>query len=124
MHKLSILLLLLSSPVWAAWKSISEDDAGITYVDPAAIVRSGDTAKLWSVLDYKNFQRMVEVGYFSQKVQLEFDCAQRKFRGLSVALHADHMGEGKVVYTDESPHDWEPVSSGSPSQTLWDIACR
>jgi len=93
MKKLTIFLLVLSSSAWAGWKSIGEDDAGITYVDPAAVVRTGNTARLWSMLDYKSFQRMVEVGYFSQKVQIEFDCAERKFRGLSVALHADHMGE-------------------------------
>jgi surface-adhesin protein E len=124
MKKLTIFLLLLSSSAWAGWKSIGEDDAGITYVDPAAVVRTGNTAKLWSMLDYKSFQRMVEVGYFSQKVQIEFDCAERKFRGLSVALHADHMGEGKAIYSDESPHEWEPVSADSMSEILWKIACQ
>ena len=80
MKKLTIFLLVLSSSAWAGWKSIGEDDAGITHVDPAAMVRTGNTAKLWSMLDYKSFQRMVEVGYFSQKVQIEFDCAERKSR--------------------------------------------
>jgi hypothetical protein len=58
MKKLTIFLLLLSSSVWAGWKSIGEDHAGVTYVDPAAVARTGNTAKLRSMLDYKSFQRM------------------------------------------------------------------
>jgi hypothetical protein len=124
MKKVAIFLLLLSSPVRAEWNSVGEDDATASYADPATIARSGNTAKMWSLLDYKAFQRMVEVGYFSQKALVEYDCAGRKIRGLSLSLHAEHMGEGKVIYEDTSPHEWEPVSSGTVSETLWKVACR
>ena len=124
MNKLAIFLLLLSSPAWAGWKSVGEDDTATSYVDPATIVRSGNTAKLSSLLDYKAFQRMVEVGYFSQKALVEYDCAERKARGLSVSLHAEHMGEGKVIYEDTSPHEWESVSPDTMTETLWKVACK
>jgi hypothetical protein len=123
MRNLAFLLILLSGPASAAWKSVAEDNEGVTYVDPAGVVKNGTTARMWSVLDYKSFQRMVEVGYFSQKAEIEFDCAERKFRGLRVALHAEHMGEGKAIYTDETQHEWEAVSPGGLSETLWKIAC-
>jgi len=123
MRNLAFLLILLCASASAAWKSVAEDNDGVTYVDPAAVVKNGTVARMWSVLDYKNFQRMVEVGYFSQKAELEFDCAKRQFRGLRVALHAEHMGEGKAIYTDESPHEWEEISPGGLSETLWKIAC-
>jgi hypothetical protein len=124
MKKVAIFLLLLSSPAWAEWKSVGEDDAATSYVDPATIVRSGNTAKMWSLLDYKAFQRMVEVGYFSQKAQVEYDCTERKARGLSLSLHAEHMGQGKVIYEDTSPHEWEPVSPDTITETLRSVACR
>lgn len=124
MKKLAVFLLLLSSPAWAGWKSVGEDNAGTSFADPATIVRKGSTATMWSLFDYKDFQRMVEVGYFSQKAHVEYDCAERRLRGLSVSLHADKMGEGKVIYEDTSPHDWEEVSPGSMTEILRTLACK
>jgi len=124
MKKLAIFLLLISSPAWAGWKSIGEDDTGTSYADPATIVKSGTTAKMWSMFDYKAFQRMVEVGYFSQKAQVEYDCKDKQVRGLTLSLHAEHMGEGKVIYADETPHDWEAVEAGTLNEALLKIACK
>ena len=124
MKKLVIILLLLSSSAWAGWRSIGENATGTSYANPDTITRKGNTAQMWSLLDYKDFQRMVEVGYFSQKAQAEYDCKDRKSRGLTLSLHAGHMGEGKVIYADESPHEWEAVAAGSLNETLWEIACK
>jgi len=118
------LLLLMSGAAWAGWKSVGEDNAATVYADPATIVRSGNTAKLWSLLDYKDFQRMVEVGYFSQKTLVEYDCVERKARGLSLSLHAEHMGEGKMIYEDASPREWSSVPAQSITESLWNIACK
>jgi hypothetical protein len=124
MKKFAILLLLLSSPALAAWKSVGEDAAGTSYADPATIVRKGNTATMWSLINYRDFQRMVEVGYFSQKTHTEYDCAAKQLRGLSLALHADRMGEGKVIYEDTSEHDWEPVVPDTLGETLLKVACK
>ena len=124
MKKLAIILLLLSSSAWAGWKSIGENDTRTSYADLDRIIRNGNTAKMWTLLDYNAFQRMVEVGYFSQKVQAEYDCKERKLRGLTLSLHAGHMGEGKVIYADESPREWEAVDAGTLNETLWKIACK
>jgi hypothetical protein len=117
-------LLLICGAAWAEWKSVAEDNAATVYADPATVVRDGRTAKLWSLLDYKDFQRMVEVGYFSQKSLVEYDCAGRQARGLTLSLHAEHMGEGKVIYEDTSPHEWSPVPAQSITESLWAIACK
>ena len=90
MKKLAIFLLLISSPAWAGWKSIGEDAAGTSYADTATIVKSGTTAKIWSMLDYKAFQRMVEVGYFSQKTQVEYDCKDK----MAIHLAPQSLGSG------------------------------
>jgi hypothetical protein len=124
MKKLVIILLLLSSHAWAGWVSIGENDTGTSYADPDTITRKGDAAKMSSLLDYKDFQRMVEVGYFSQKTQAEYDCKERKLRALTLSLHAEHMGAGKVIYADESPHEWEVIDAGTRNETLWKIACK
>ena len=124
MKKFAIFLLCLSSPAWAGWKSVAEDDSATTYADPAAIVRTGNTATMWSLLDYKAFQRMVEVGYFSQKAQVEYDCAEPRLRVLSLALHAEKMGQGKIIYEDTSPHEWEAADAGTVNEILRKGACK
>jgi hypothetical protein len=124
MKKLAIALLLFTSPAWAAWKHVAEADNGTSYADPASVSRQAGTATMWLMFDYKDFQRMVEVGYFSQKRQAEYDCKQTKYRVLTLSLHAEHMGLGKVIYADESPHDWEDLAAGSVDETLWKLACR
>lgn len=124
MKKLAIFLLLLSSPAWAGWKSVGEDDTATTYADTASIVRKGKTATMWTLLDYKAFQRMVEFGYFSHKTQVEYDCAEPQARGLGLFLYADKMGEGKVIYEDPSPHEWEPVNPDTMADTLRKVACK
>jgi hypothetical protein len=124
MKKFVFVLLLLSTPVWAGWKSVRENGAGTLYADPDTIVRNGSTARMWSLLDYKDFQRMVEVGYFSQKMLAEYDCGERRSRGLNLSLRSGHMGEGGVIYSDDSPHDWEAVAAGTIAEDLWAVACK
>lgn len=124
MKRLAICLLLLSGSAWADWKNVAEDELGVTYVDLTTAMKRGTTTAMWSVLDYKSFQRMVEVGYFSQKTLVEYDCAGRKSRGVHLSLHAEHMGQGKVVYSDESPHEWESVPPGTLGEKLWKMVCQ
>ena len=121
---LAAALLLLASPAFAGWTAVGEDPRGTLYADPATIEKTPSTVKMWSLLDYKNFQRMVEVGYFSQKSHVEYDCAGRRMRGLHTTLHAEHMGTGAVIYEDDSAHEWEPVVPESVSETLWKAACK
>ena len=118
------LMLLVSGVAFAGWKSVGEDGGATVYADPDTIVRSGSTVKMWSLRDYEDFQRTVEVGYFSQKMLVEYDCAERKARGLSLSLYAEHMGEGKKIYEDASPNDWSPVPAQSVTEALWTIACK
>jgi hypothetical protein len=123
LRRLPVVLLLITSPAWAAWKVADESGIGTVYADTGTITRGGDLSRMSWLLDYSSFQRMVEVGYFSQKASTEFDCAQRRSRALSVSLHPQHMGEGPAIYTDDSPHDWEAVDAGSTAEKLWKIAC-
>ncbi len=124
MKRLVVVLFLVITPVWAGWTSVGENNSGTVYADPDTIVRNGGTARMWSLLDYRAFQRMVEVGYFSQKIHTEYDCAERRSRGLSLSLYAEHMGEGKVIYADESPHEWEPLAADTIAEKLRTVACK
>jgi hypothetical protein len=121
---LALALLSVAAPGLAAWTAVGEDPRGTTYADPATIEKAASMVKMWSILDYKTFQRMVEVGYFSQKSRNEYDCAGNRMRGLHTALHAEHMGAGAVIYEDDSAHEWESVSPGSVQEALLKAACK
>jgi hypothetical protein len=123
-RRLLLVLILFAPPAWAAWNAVEQNATGNVYADAASVARNGSTASMWWVLDYANYQRMVEVGYFSQKTRSEFDCAQRRVRNLELSLRAEHMGEGKAVYSDDSPQDWEAIDAGSTAEKLWQIACK
>src|SRR4029079_4886562 len=77
MEALAASLLLLTGTASGDWQRVGEDNLGVVYAD-TEVVRNGNIAKMWSLLDYKDYQRMVEVGYFSQKTQVEYDCSERK----------------------------------------------
>ncbi|HEX7811307.1 MAG TPA: surface-adhesin E family protein [Burkholderiales bacterium] len=55
---------------------------------------------------------------------VEYDCGEKQLRGLVVSLPAEHMGEGKVIYADESPHEWEPLVADTMGEVLWKFACK
>ncbi len=124
MKKIAIFLLLLCGPVRAEWTGVGESDAVTSYADPASIVRDGNHARMWSLRDHKDFQRMVEIGYFSQKSRIEYDCVESRSRVLGLFLHAKKMGVGKVIYDDTLPHEWEPVTPDTMSEVLRKFACR
>jgi len=117
------LLLLAAARASAAWQAVDQNAASTTYADSATITRNGDLSRMWWLVDYSSFQRMVEVGYYSQKTHSEFDCAQRRARALALSLRNEHMGEGGAIYTDDSQHDWEAVEAGSVGEKLWRVAC-
>jgi hypothetical protein len=119
-----LVFVLVAVPAWAAWSKVAEDERTVTFADAASVQRSGGLATMSSLVDYKAFQRMVEVGYFSQKAEAEYDCRQKQVRSLNVFLHEERMGAGKVIYEDTSPHDWEPVQPDTPAEALWQVACR
>ncbi|MEO8163928.1 MAG: surface-adhesin E family protein [Betaproteobacteria bacterium] len=123
-NSLVALVLWMSGPALAGWTGLGEDDASALYADPSAIVKQVGVATMSSLVDYKSFQRMVEVGYFSQTLRAEYDCQSPKSRGLARTLHSEHMGQGKVIYEDDTPHDWEDIQSGSRGESLWKLACK
>jgi hypothetical protein len=122
--RLLLLLMLVPPSAWAAWNAVEQNPTGTVYADAASVARSGSTATMWWVLDYASYQRMVEVGYFSQKSRSEFDCGQRRVRTLELSLRAEHMGEGKAVYADDSAQEWETIDAGSVAEKLWQLACK
>ena len=122
---LMMLLAVMSNSAMAKWIEVgSKQDEVSTFVDPATISRAGNMVKLWTLTDRKIPRTIAGVTHLSMKLQEEYDCKEKRSRGLAVSYHAKNMGQGKVVYSDSVINEWEPVGHGSAGEILWKFACE
>lgn len=101
-----VVLLFLSTPAWTEWTQVGNaaDAAFGTYVDLATIRKTGNTVKMWSLLDFKTAQRTADGHtYFSGKTQDEYDCDGKRSKSLSFSLHSGRMGRGRLLSPMQSP---------------------
>jgi hypothetical protein len=79
---------------------------------------------MWILYDYKTAETAVDnQSYLSTKGKHEYDCDGERGRTLTFTDFSDHMGNGKVVYSDSDIGKWDPIAAGSLGQTLWTFAC-
>jgi hypothetical protein len=119
------LLVLSSGPAYAEWVLVHKGKDGMTvYVNPDTIRRKVEMATMWVLFDYKTAETTVDnQSYLSTKGKDEYDCDGERGRTLTFTDFSDHMGNGKVVYSDSSEGKWQPVQPNSIGQTLWKVAC-
>lgn len=108
----ALALLATCTGVFAEWAKIGENNRMLVYAD-TAVKRSGENATGWILFDYKTIQQSPTSGkrYLSEKDQTEVNCRAEQKRTIFFTWHADHMGDGIVVYTGTRPTEWEPTSS-------------
>ena len=117
-------LLLSSGPAYAEWMSLGESDAGTTvYADSATMRREGNLVKMSVLFDFKTIQAKADVSYLSAKAQMEYDCAEQRFEGLTVLYFSDNMGNGKLLDRSSGKNKWLRISPGSLDHALWKLAC-
>jgi hypothetical protein len=93
------------------------------YVARAAIRRSGDSAQMWDLWDFKTAHVFEGKPFLSARNQYEYDCAGARRRMLSTLGFSGQMGQGAVVGSGHSTLAWEPVPPGGPIRDYWKIAC-
>ena len=118
------LLLLSSGPAYAEWVRVGGNDAATQYVDPDTIRLKGNLVKMWSLYDYKAMYTNAGKSSWSLKAQAEYDCGEEQTRVLAEHEYSGPMGNGEIVHSDSSPHNWAPVIPGSVGQANWEFACK
>jgi hypothetical protein len=109
--------------VFAEWTKVNETDDTFEYANLATIRQHGDTAKMWSLRDFKVVREVEQVRYLSSEGQYEYNCTEEQFRNIIFTWYSDNMGSGNEVHTDSSGSNWKPVRPGSVIETLLKIAC-
>lgn len=121
---LMLLLAAMSTGAMAEWVRVGSNIDTTMYADLSTIRRSGDTAKLWSLDDYKSPESVKGIPpYLSRKSQTEFDCKEERSRTLYFSVHSENMSAGNSIYAGEGFMKWRPVSPGSADEILWEVAC-
>ena len=117
---LTLSLMLAAAPVWAEWVKVGQTYAAVHYVDPATVSRDGNLRRVWAMQD------MVETradGVMSIRALQEYDCAQDRFRYLSVTTHSRPMAGGYVLAEHELRDAWGTRPSGRNPTAIAKIVC-
>lgn len=108
----------------AKWVKIESSPGGRDiYADSVTILRSGNTAKMWDMRDFKTAQVVQGTRFSSFKAQHEYDCKGARMRNLSVTAFPGHMGEGQALRSENRRLVWEAVAPGSTEEALLKVAC-
>jgi hypothetical protein len=110
----------------AKWEDFGSHTAygGVAiYFDRVTMRRSGDSVKLWEMLDFKTAQVIGGARVLSVQSNYEYDCKSARRRMVATAGFSGHMGKTLVVDTGHSPLGWESVAPGTYQGELRKIAC-
>ena len=119
-----MLLAVASGNAIAEWVKLDDTDYFTLYADSATHIKNGNMVIMLHLHDEKITRRTVtNESYRSTKELVKYDCMGSLMRTLSYSLHADQMGEGKVIYQDNFQANWMPVPPKSLDEVLLKYAC-
>ena len=108
----------------ANWVVVSDTDRMIYYIDTQSIKKSGQFAKVWSLIEYKTPKQN---GYFLAKSVLsleEYDCKEDRIRTLSQTQYTGSMGQGDKYSVDLSNEKWGYIAPNTISDYIEKLACK
>jgi hypothetical protein len=117
---LTLSLILAAAPAWAEWVKVGRTVAAVHYVDPATVQKDGSLRRVWALQD------MVETspeGVMSIRALQEYDCADERFRYLSLAAHSRSMARGEVLAEHELRDAWNSRPPGAKASAIGKIVC-
>lgn len=126
MKKLTLIFTLLfstvmfSSPSYAEWTKVSENDIGHTfYVDFEKIRKVDGYVYWWDLEDFLKPSK----GYLSIKYYSQGDCKLFRYKGLSRSFHKEPMGggTGRVINTPDK--EWTYPSPNSSAEIILKKVC-
>ena len=127
MRNYLLLLLLFSTGASAQWQSLGENEVETAYVDSEDIQRGEhNIVRMWGLFDLKSPRNIGDMRYLSLKIQREYACnpKDKRTRVVKRTAHADHMGNGDLIYSSNTKEKWATIKPDSVEEALWNIACE
>jgi hypothetical protein len=128
MKKILILLLLMvSTSVFAEWTRVGSDGEITVFVDLQTIRKVGSKVKMWTLMDFKTVQQVSTLDtttYLSGANHKEYDCEEEATRFLDIHRYSENIASGHIVYSQTNMKDEpESVIPGTLPEQLLRIAC-
>ena len=128
MKKILILLLLMvSTSVFAEWTRVGSDGEITVFVDLQTIRKVGSKVKMWTLMDFKTVQQVSTLDtttYLSGANHKEYDCEEETTRFLDIHRYSENIASGHIVYSQTNMKDEpESVIPGTLPEQLLRIAC-
>ena len=125
---LVLLLLMVSTSVFAEWTRVGSSDDGMTsYADSETIKRKGSKVKMWRLFDFKTIQKGLggeSERHLSSVSRDEYDCEGETERQLDIHWYSSNMGQGEIVWSlTNIKNEAESILPESIGETLFKIAC-
>ena len=122
---IGLLLMAVSAGAMAEWTKIAAADGKFdSYVDLSSIRKSGNTAKMWVLRDYKKAQTATNgKSYLSSMARQEYDCNEEKSSGLTIYAYSGNMKNGDIVSGGDYVGEWRSILPDSVGATQLKIAC-
>lgn len=124
---IGLMLMAVSAGAIAEWTKIGATSDGEfdNYADLSTIRKSGNTAKMWTLRNFKKAETAANgKSYLSSMTRSEYDCNEEKFRLLSIHFYSSNMRNGDIVNgLDTEENQWHSILPESISATEFKIAC-
>ena len=121
---LVLLLLMVSTNVFAEWTEVGGNDEMTVYNDFSSIKKQVNKIKMWSMFDFKTVKKIENDSFLSQVFHYEYDCINETIKQLDFIWYSGNMKSGDVVYSQRNMNI-EPISvtPESINEHLFKIAC-
>ena len=123
---IGLLLMAVSAGAMAEWTKIATayNNEFDDYMDFSTIRKSGNTAKMWILWNYKKVKTLSNgKSYLSNMIRWEYDCNEEKFRMLSSYYYSGNMKNNEIVASSDVVSEWNSIPPESISATELKIAC-
>lgn len=104
MRVVLLLLLFAAAPAEAGLvKMVVTKDDDVVYIDPATMRKIGNLRRVRVIQDLR---KKGPAGEMSRRVFWEYDCAEARYRGLSMTSYAGPLGSGQVLGSVDTAGSW------------------
>jgi hypothetical protein len=114
-------LALLSGPASAAWVQYAAGDNQTWFYEEPFLRRDGELRTFWIV---KNLSAPDEKEASSYRFLVQFDCTKSRYRYLSERAFQEPMGEGKILFFDDTFTKWLAADPNGLMAHLQTHVCR
>ncbi len=102
------------------WMKATEGADGTTfYIDRDSIKKEGKLLRVWELQDLKEKGPLEEK---SRRVLVEYDCKDERRRVMSFSFHADQMGAGLTLKSDQTPGKWNLMVPNTTGSVVFQVA--